>query len=81
MTCPDLWLNFSQVICERTLILLCSRGGGCSFEQKIRRATVANPNKYGDRWSAVIVHNEKGKNNLVPMAGGDDDLLPSTFMG
>ena len=59
----------------------CSRGGGCSFEQKIRRATNSSSNKYGDKWSAVIIYNDNGRNNLVPMAGGDDNLIPSTFMG
>ena len=39
----------------------------------MRQATLAN-------YSAVIVYNV-GSNKLVPMAGSDDTLIPSVFMG
>ena len=61
------WLNIST-------LQYFSRGGGCNFETKIRAATNAN-------WSAAIVYNNKGNNALVPMAGDDDDAIPSVFMG
>ena len=51
-----------------------SRGGGCNFETKVKHATDAN-------WTAAIVYNKKGQNQLVPMAGDDDDVIPSVFMG
>ena len=51
-----------------------SRGGGCNFEAKVKHATDAN-------WTAAIIYNKKGQNQLVPMAGGDDDVIPSVFMG
>ena len=40
---------------------------------QVRQATLAN-------YSAVIVYNV-GSNKLVPMAGSDDTLIPSVFMG
>ena len=52
----------------------CSRGGGCSFEEKVKAATAAN-------WTAAIVFNKPGRNELVPMAGEEDDVIPSVFMG
>ena len=40
---------------------------------QVRHATLAN-------YSAVIVYNV-GSNKLVPMAGSDDALIPSVFLG
>jgi len=54
-------------------IAMIARYGGCNFEHKVRQATLAN-------YSAVIVYNV-GSNKLVPMAGSDDTLIPSVFMG
>jgi len=54
-------------------IAIIARYGGCNFEQKVRHATLAN-------YSAVIVYNV-GSNKLVPMAGSDDALIPSVFLG
>merc|ERR1719334_1248170 len=54
-------------------IAMIARYGGCNFEQKVRHATLAN-------YSAVIVYNV-GSNKLVPMAGSDDALIPSVFLG
>jgi len=54
-------------------IAMIARYGGCNFEHKVRQATLAN-------YSAVIVYNV-GSNELVPMAGSDDALIPSVFMG
>ena len=51
-----------------------SRGGGCNFETKVKHATDAN-------WTAAIIYNKKGQNQLVPMAGSDDDVIPSVFIG
>jgi len=54
-------------------IAMIARYGGCNFEEKVRHATRAN-------YSAVIVYNV-GSNKLVPMAGSDDTLIPSVFIG
>ena len=43
------------------------------LSHQVRQATLAN-------YSAVIVYNV-GSNKLVPMAGSDDTLIPSVFMG
>ena len=56
------------------LLLFFSRGGGCNFETKVKHATDAN-------WTAAIIYNKKGQNQLVPMAGSDDDVIPSVFIG
>ena len=56
------------------LLIFFSRGGGCNFETKVKHATDAN-------WTAAIIYNKKGQNQLVPMAGSDDDVIPSVFIG
>ena len=54
-------------------VAVVARYGGCNFEKKVWMATQAN-------YSAAIVYNV-GSNKLVPMAGGEDSLIPSVFMG
>lgn len=56
-----------------TWIAVIARYGGCNFEDKVRHATEAN-------YSGAIIFNVNS-NKLVPMAGGDDTLIPSVFMG
>ena len=63
-----------EIINSKHYICLYSRGGGCSFQDKIIAATLAN-------WTAAIVHNREGNNNRVPMAGEKNDVVPSVFMG
>jgi len=44
----------------------------CTFEEKVRAATTAN-------FSAAIVYNF-GDDELIPMGGSDDSLIPSVFL-
>lgn len=50
-----------------------SRYGGCTFEDKVRNAGLAN-------FSAAIVFN-MDSNKVIPMGGSDDSLVPSVFIG
>jgi len=57
-------------------IVLLRRSGArdpeCTFEEKVRAATEAN-------FSAAIVYNF-GDDELIPMGGSDDSLIPSVFL-
>jgi len=46
---------------------------GCTFEDKVKAAMVAN-------YSAAIIYNYKS-DELIPMGGSSDDLIPSVFIG
>jgi E3 ubiquitin-protein ligase RNF13 len=50
-------------------------GGGkeCTFQDKVKAAMVAN-------YSAAIIYNYKN-DELIPMGGDSDDLIPSVFIG
>lgn len=56
-----------------TWIAVVARYGGCTFEDKVRNAMMAN-------YSAVIVYNVDS-NKVIQMGGGDDTLIPSVFIG
>eukprot|EP00092_Neocalanus_flemingeri_P014984 GFUD01016183.1.p1 GENE.GFUD01016183.1~~GFUD01016183.1.p1 ORF type:complete len:438 (-),score=134.01 GFUD01016183.1:363-1676(-) len=45
----------------------------CKFEDKVKAAMVAN-------YSAAIIYNYKN-DELIPMGGASDDLIPSVFIG
>merc|ERR1711902_391906 len=49
------------------------QGNECTFEDKVRAAMKAN-------YSAAIIYNYKN-DELIPMGGDSDDLIPSVFIG
>jgi len=48
-------------------------GNECTFQEKVRTAMQAN-------YSAAIIYNYKN-DELIPMGGEDDNLIPSVFIG
>jgi len=50
-----------------------SQDTGCTFEDKVKAAMLAN-------YSAAIIYNYKS-DELIPMGGSSDDLIPSVFIG
>jgi len=48
-------------------------GEECTFQEKVKAAMVAN-------YSAAIIYNYKN-DELIPMGGDSDDLIPSVFIG
>jgi len=50
-----------------------SQGEECTFQDKVKAAMVAN-------YSAAIIYNYKN-DELIPMGGDSDDLIPSVFIG
>jgi len=50
-----------------------SPGEECTFQEKVKAAMVAN-------YSAAIIYNYKN-DELIPMGGDSDDLIPSVFIG
>jgi len=49
------------------------QGNECTFQEKVRTAMLAN-------YSAAIIYNYKN-DELIPMGGDDDNLIPSVFIG
>lgn len=54
-------------------VALISRNGGCTFEDKVKYATVAN-------FSAAIVF-DPNTDTLIPMGGTAKDTIPAVFIG
>jgi len=54
-------------------LVLISRYGGCTFEEKVRYAQQAN-------YSGAIIHNVDS-DKIIPMGGDDTTLIPSVFIG
>jgi len=50
-----------------------NNGEECTFQDKVRQAMMAN-------YSAAIIYNYKN-DELIPMGGDSDDLIPSVFIG
>ena len=65
----EIGINCELGSCEKNIHDLCMK----TIWFQVRHATLAN-------YSAVIVYNV-GSNKLVPMAGSDDALIPSVFLG